>query len=576
MKASALLLALVPATAAADIVFKDVTAAAGVTFVHEAGKAGGKLLPETMGAGVAVFDADGDGWLDLFFVNGRRWKAGGKPVLPALYLSEGGQGRPFRFRDATKGSGLDAEHYGMGAAVGDFDNDGRPDLYVTSLDGDRLYRNEGGGRFRDVTKGSGIDNRDFGTSAAWLDYDKDGKADLFVANYVTWNAATDAWCSLDGTTKSYCTPQTYKGIASKLYRNLGGGRFEDVSAAAGVADPTAKSLGVAVLDLDADGWPDLFVANDTQPNKLYKNVAKGGRRAFVDVALEAGVAFGEDGAARGAMGVDVADWDGSGRPHVVVGNYAGEMIGLYRNEGGGLFTDRAPSSPVGRVSLPTLAWAVFLFDYDLDGRVDLFAANGHLEEEIERVQPGARYLQAPQLFRNAGGGHFADASGAVGPDLARPLGARGAAYGDLDRDGDLDLVVTQNGGPAVLFRNDGGDANHWLAVRLAGTRSNASGLGAVVRVETAAGAQWRAVHSGSSYCSQSDLALTFGLGREAHVRALVVTWPSGLVERFANLPADQLVVVEEGRGIVEGRRAATPEKPAPERAAAVDPAGTHP
>jgi enediyne biosynthesis protein E4 len=524
--------------------FTDVTAAAGIRFVHNNGKSGKKYLPETLGSGAAFFDADGDGWLDVFLVNSRDWKAGGKKrSLPALYRNN----HDGTFRDVTRGSGLDAELYGMGVAVADYDNDGRQDLYLTALEGDRLYHNEGNGKFRDVTAAAGIHNASFGTSAAWLDYDRDGKADLFVANYVQWSPDKDLWCSLDGATKSYCTPESYKGTSSKLYHNLGGGRFEDASVKAGVGDPTSKSLGVAVLDVDGDGWPDLFVANDTQPNKLYRNRRNG---TFVEEGLQDGVAFDENGTARGAMGVDAADYDRSGRQHLLVGNFTNQMLALYHNEGNGVFVDEAPASEVGKASLLTLTFGVFFFDYDLDGLPDIFAANGHIEDEIGRVQPRVRYAQPPLVFHNLGGGKFAAVTGQLGSDLTRPMVARGAVYGDYDRDGDLDVLVTTNGGPAHLFRNDGGNRNHWLAVRTVGTKSNRDGLGAVVRVTSAGGKQWAMVRSGSSYCSQSDLALTFGLGRDTKVTLLEVEWPSGVRQRFTDLPADRFLTVDEAKGIV--------------------------
>ena len=534
-------LALAGAPAPPAITFRDVTAAAGIRFTHNSGRAGKKYLPETLGSGCAFFDADGDGWLDVLLVNSKDWTPRGRRSLHALYRNN----RNGTFTNITAGSGLDVEMYGMGVAIADYDNDGRDDVYITALEGDRLFHNEGGGKFRDVTRQSGIANRSFGTSAAWLDYDRDGRADLFVANYVVWTPETDLWCSLDGATKSYCTPESYKGTASKLYRNLGGGRFEDVSAKAGVADPTSKSLGVAVLDYDGDGWPDLFVANDTQPNKLYRNNRNG---AFAEVGLAAGVAFSEEGVARGAMGADAGDYDRSGRPHLLVGNFSNQMLGLYHNEGTGLFVDEAPSSTVGRASLLTLAFGVFFFDYDLDGYLDIFAANGHIEEEIGRVQPRIQYREAPLLFRNLGKGKFENSSGAVGPDFARPIVARGAAYGDYDRDGDLDLLVSTNHGPAYLLRNDGGNRNHWLSVKAVGTKSNRSALGAVVRIESPSGRQWSTVRSGSSYCSQSDLALTFGLGKDTVVSTLEIEWPSGARDRLSGIRADQLLVVEEGRG----------------------------
>ena len=535
-----------PKPPAPGVRFTDATAAAGIRFVHESGRAGKKWLPETLGSGVAVLDADGDGWPDLYFANGRKWTKGkgGKPSLPALYLNR----KDGTFRDATRGSGLDVELYALGVSAGDYDNDGRIDLYVTALEGDRLFHNEGAGKFKDATAASGIKNASFGTSSAWLDYDKDGRIDLFVANYVQWTAETDLRCSLDGTSKSYCTPESYKGTASRLYRNLGGGKFEDASGKSGVADPTAKSLGVAVLDYDGDGWSDLFVANDTQPNKLYKNRGNG---TFVDRGLEAGVAFAEDGTARGAMGVDAADYDRSGRPHLLVGNFSNEMLALYRNEGKGLFIDQAPASAVGRASLLTLAFGVFFFDYDLDGLSDIFAANGHIEEEIARVQPKVTYKQPPLLFRNLGKGRFEPVGPAMGKDFNRPIVARGAAYLDYDRDGDLDVVLTTNHGPASLLRNDGGNASRWLRIRSVGTRSNRDGLGTVVKVTTASGTQWQTVHSGSSYCSQSELALTFGLGRDEKIVAVELIWPSGAKQKLSGVGTNREIVVEEGKGIVK-------------------------
>jgi hypothetical protein len=539
----------------AGIRFTDITAASGVRFTHNSGRSGKKYLPETMGAGVAVFDADGDGWLDILLINGRDWQPGKRKSLPALYRNN----HNGTFTDATKGSGLDVETYGMGVAVADYDNDGREDVYLTSLDGDRLFHNEGGGRFKDVTAAAGIKNANFGTSAAWLDYDRDGKADLFVANYVQWSREKDLWCSLDGAHKSYCTPESYKGVAPKLYRNLGGGRFEDVSQKAGVAEATSKSLGVTVLDYNGDGWPDLFVANDTQPNKLYRNQKNG---TFKDEAVEAGVAFSEEGTARGAMGVDAADYDRSGRPHLLVGNFTNEMLALYHNEGNGIFVDEAPSSSVGQASLLTLTFGVFFFDYDLDGLPDIFAANGHLEEEINRVQPRVTYKQAPLVFHNLGKGKFQSATAALGPDLGRPIVARGAAYGDLDNDGDLDVVIATNNGPAYVLRNDGGNRNRWLRVRTVGTKSNRDGLGAVVRVTSAAGKQWTMVRSGSSYCSQSQTAPTFGLGSDKVVQALEIEWPSGAKQKFTNVPTNQVVTVDEARGIVPAGGPALVAKPA--------------
>ena len=521
------------------IVFTDVTAQAGIHFNHNAGRSGKKYLPETLGSGCAFLDADGDGWPDILLLNGKDFTPHGRRTLAALYRNN----HNGTFTDITAGSGFDIEMYAMGVAIGDYDNDGRDDVYITALDGDHLFHNEGNGKFRDVTKSAGIQNAGFGTSAAWLDYDRDGKLDLFVANYVEWSPKLDLWCSLDGATKSYCTPESYKGTRSRLFHNVGGGRFEDVSVAAGVGDPTSKSLGVTILDYNNDGWPDIFVANDTQPNKLYRNNRNG---TFTDEGMTAGVAYGEDGVARGAMGADAGDYDGSGRPHLLVGNFSNQMLGLYHNEGNGLFVDEAPSSAVGRSSLLSLSFGVFFFDYDLDGHPDIFAANGHIEDEIGRVQPKVSYREAPLLFHNLGNRKFENVTAQMGAAFNRPMVARGAAYADFDRDGDLDVLISTNNGPAYLFRNDGGNRNHWLCVRLRGTKSNRDGIGAVVRVESASGKQWNMVRSGSSYCSQSDLALTFGLGNDS-AASVEIDWPSGTVQKLGSVAANQFLNVTESR-----------------------------
>ena len=544
--AAAIVFAAAVPDAPPKIRFTDVTAAAGIRFTHNSGRAGKKWLPETMGAGCAFFDADGDGWPDILLVNGKDWTPRGRKSLPALYRNN----RDGTFTDVTRASGLAIEIYGFGVAIADYDNDGREDIYLTALGGDRLFHNEGQFKFRDVTRESGIDNNTFSSSAAWFDYDRDGKADLFVANYVQWTPKTDLWCSLDGATKSYCTPESYKGTSSKLYRNLGGGKFQDVTEKAGLADPTSKSLGVAVLDYNNDGWLDLFVANDTQPNKLYRNRGDG---TFAEEGLAAGVAYGEDGAARGAMGVDAADYDRSGREHLLVGNFSNEMLALYHNESNGLFVDEASRSTVGRASLLSLTFGAFFFDYDLDGYPDIFAANGHIDEEINRVQPTVQFRQPPLLLRNMGKGRFEDVSRVVGEDFQLPMVARGAAHGDYDRDGDRDILVTTNHGPARLLRNDGGNRNRWLAIKLEGTRSNRSALGALVTVRSASGTQSQRVRSGSSYCSQSDLTLTFGLGRDAKADEIVINWPNGVIERLTNVAANQHLTVREGQGIVVPR-----------------------
>jgi hypothetical protein len=533
-------------TRAAGPAFTDITAQAGIRFSHTNGAFGKKYLPETLGSGVIVFDADGDGRPDILFLNSKNWpgRTGG-PSLPALYRNLGDG----RFADITRGSGLDVELYGMGGSAADFDNDGHADLYVTALGGNRLFKGLGGGKFVDVTAKAGVADAGFSTSALWFDYDKDGKLDLFVAHYVQWTEKTDLYCTLDGKTKSYCTPESYKGQSATLYHNRGDGTFENVTERAGLSDPASKGLGVAMLDYDADGWMDLFVANDTQPNRLYRNKHDG---TFSDVAVSAGVAFSEAGVARAGMGIDAADYDGSGRPSLVIGNFSNEMMALYHNEGRGLFIDDAPRSAIGRATLLTLTFGCFFFDYDLDGRPDILAVNGHVADDIEKVQSRVTYRQRPHLFRNAGQGRFDAVSEPPGAALNVAMVARGAAYGDFDGDGDLDVVIAVNNGPARLLRNESDATAHVLKVRTVGTASNRDGVGAQVQVTVAGGPKlWQIVKTGSSYLSQSELPLTFGLGGAAAVDEVRVTWPSGRVDVTGRVNANQSIAIREGAGVVE-------------------------
>lgn len=544
--AALIVLALVYVASPADVGvrFVNISNKAGIHFTHYNGSEGKKWLPETIGSGCAFTDLDGDGWADIFLLNGKDWKPSSTHHLPALYRNN----HDGTFTDITKGSGLDVEMYANGVAVADYDNDGLPDIYVTALEGDRLFHNEGHGHFRDVTAASGIRNANFGTSAAWFDYDRDGKADLIVANYVQWSAANDIRCSMDGKTKSYCTPESYKGQSLKLYRNLGNGRFEDVTKKAGLDYAGSKSLGIVVFDMDNDGWPDLFISNDTQPNKLYRNNKDG---TFKEMGVEAGVGYGDDGVARGAMGADAADYDRSGRQHLVVGNFSKQMMALYRNEGNGLFSDVAPGTALARSSLRDVTFGMFFFDYDLDGFSDIFAVNGHIEPDINRTQTDIQFREAPLLFHNNEHGGFDDTTAAVGPDISQPIVGRGAAYADFDHDGDPDILLTENNGPAKLFRNDGGNHNHWINIRLVGRKSNRSALGAVVRIESVSGKQWQTVHSGSSYCSQSDLALIFGLKQDTTISKVTIEWPSGKAQSFQNLPVDHFITVDELAGVVK-------------------------
>jgi enediyne biosynthesis protein E4 len=518
-----------------SLTFADVTTRAGITFRHQNGAAGDKWYPELFGGGVAVLDIDGDRWPDLLFVNGREWKPEGRRSRHGLFRNN----HDGTFTDVFTGSGLDTVNvYGLGATVADYDNDGRDDIFMTTAEGGRLFHNEGSGRFADVTSRAGIRNTDFTVSAAWLDYDRDGLADLFIGNYVRWSPLAEVRCALDGPT------------APRLYRNLGGGRFEDVTARAGLDHATDKAMGVAVLDYNGDGWPDIFVGSDRVPARLYRNDGKG---RFVDEGVGAGIAVSENGAARANMGVDAADYDRSGRPHLVVGNFLNEMLGLYHNDSRGVFTDVAPRSEVGRASLLSVTWAVFFLDVDLDGFLDIFAVNGGTDES-QGMDARARLSQPPLVLRNRGNGTFDNITATLGSALNRPIMGRGAAYADFDGDGDLDVVLTTLDGPAYLYRNDGGNRRTWLRVRTIGAASNKSGLGTVVRVTTAAGTQAQTVHSGSSYASQSELALTFGLGDAARVSKLELVWPSGKTQTFADLAANQAVVVDEARGLLDAAK----------------------
>jgi len=536
-----LLLPVLPQTPRQTAVqFADVTAETGIRFQHNNGAFGKKYLPETMGSGVAFFDFDNDGDQDLLFVNGKSWpgQRSTGPTTAALYRNRGNG----TFEDVTRGSGFDREIYGMGLAIGDYDNDGDPDVYLTALGPNLLLRNEGGGRFTDASATAGVRDPGFGSSATWLDYDRDGDLDLFLLNYVQWSIETDIYCTLDGKTKSYCTPESYQGASPVFYRNEGRGKFVDATQEAGLGNPRGKGLGVAVLDFDDDGWPDLAVANDTQPNSLYRNDGKGG---FTDVGVIAGIAFGENGAARGAMGIDAADYDGSGVPSLVIGNFSNEMVSLYHNEGRGFFIDVAPVSEVGRASLLTLAFGAFFFDFDLDGLQDIFITNGHVDDDIQTVQQRVSYAQPPHLFRNVGDGRFTEATDKVGEAFARPVVGRGAAYGDIDGDGDLDVAVTTNGGPAYLFRNDGASENAWIAFKLQGSASNREGIGAQIDLTAGGKTQSLVVKSATGYCSQNQLPVTFGLGPAARVDKVEITWPSGKKQIVGTLAPRQTHTIAE-------------------------------
>ena len=532
-------------SAPAGVQFVDVTAKAGIRFVHNNGAFGKKFLPETIGPGVAFIDYDGDGWPDIFLVNGADWPGhAAKHSTPRLYRNN----HDGTFSDATHKAGLDVEMYGIGVAVGDYDNDGYQDLFVTAYGQSRLFHNNGNGTFTDVTQRAGLAGvKEFSTSAAFVDYDKDGRLDLVVGNYVQWSPENDLYCTMDGKNKSYCTPESYKGTSVRLWHNDDNGKFSDATQKAGLGEPTSKTLGVAVLDYDNDGWPDLLFSNDTQPNKLYRNNGNG---TFTEKAVVAGVAFSEDGVARAGMGVDTFDYDRSGKTSLLITNFSNQMISLYHNEGNGLFVDEAPRSDVGRASLLTLGFGCFFFDYDLDGWPDILVANGHIDPDIQKVQVNVKFAEPPHLFRNLGKGKFADVTKSAGAEFAAARVGRAVAYADAFNNGRLDVLFTTNGGAPKLFRNVAapGNANHSVLLKLVGTKSNRDGIGAVVKLATADGTQTQMLRSGSSYLAANELVLTFGLGKQSQADAIEIRWPSGTVDKLTAVNAGQTLTITESKG----------------------------
>jgi len=540
--------------AQAGVQFVDVTAKAGIRFVHNNGAFGKKFLPETIGPGVAFIDYDNDGWPDIFLVNGKDWPGHfAKHTTPRLYHNN----HDGTFTDVTHKAGLDVEMYGIGVAVGDYDNDGYDDLFVTAYGQSRLFHNNGPDKtgsvtFSDVTQKAGLSGvKEFSTSAAWVDYDKDGRLDLVVGNYVQWSPENDLYCTMDGKNKSYCTPESYKGTSVRLWHNEGGGKFSDVTQKSGLGEPTSKTLGVAMLDYDNDGWPDLLFSNDTQPNKLYKNNGNG---TFTEKAVVAGVAFSEDGVARAGMGVDTFDYDRSGNTSLMITNFSNQMISLYHNEGKGLFVDEAPRSDVGRASLLTLGFGCFFFDYDLDGWPDILVANGHIDPDIQKVQVNVKFAEPPHLFRNLGKGKFLEVTKSAGAEFAAARVGRSVAYADVFNDGRLDVLFSTNAGAPHLFRNTAvGNANHSVRLKLTGSKSNRDGIGAVVKLTTPDGTQTQMLRSGSSYLAANELVLTFGLGQLSKADAVEIRWPSGQVDKLSDVSAGQTVIVTEGKGQTSAR-----------------------
>ena len=548
------------------IQFTDVTGSSGVTFRHAASKTSVKFLPETMGGGVAIFDADGDGRLDLFFTNGAAISTETSSNRPPekndprfwnrLYRNLGG----WKFEDVTEHAGLRGSRYDFGAASADYDNDGDVDLLVTGLGGTTLFRNNGDGTFTDVTDAAGATVSGWSSSAAFVDYDNDGHLDLYVGRYLDWTWESNIECrSTDGTVRAYCHPKQFAPVSSVLLHNNGDGTFTDASASTGIGAHRGKALGVAIHDFDRDGWIDIFVANDSMRQYLFRNT---GQRAFVEVGLEAGVAYDDNGHSFAGMGVDAEDYNNDGWPDVIVTSLSLERYALYRAVGKGRFEYASHATGVGGATLQNSGWGTKLVDFDNDGRRDLFVAQGHVLDTVSRARQGFDYLQPPLMLRNQPstpatdrslrpGVSFVDVSASSGPAFARPAAGRGAAFADLDDDGDIDIVIANLDGPPTLLRDDGGNANHWLTVSLHGTRSNRQGIGAIVSVVDDHGLTQSGICSTtSSYQSASDARVHFGLTGAKTVRRVEVRWPSGAVQVLKEIAADRILeIVEPAPGV---------------------------
>ncbi|MCH7677151.1 CRTAC1 family protein [candidate division KSB1 bacterium] len=537
--------------------FTDITKEAGIDFIHETGAFGKKWMPETMGSGGGFLDYDNDGLPDIFLVNSSKWpghETNKKQHTPKLYRNLGNG----NFEDVTIEAGLEFSVYGMGCAFADYDSDGDMDIYLTAVGDNKLLRNDKG-KFTDVTVQAGVfgnsknpnDPPAWSTSTAWVDVDRDGRLDLFVCNYVKWTPETDLFTTLDGTSKSYATPEQYEGETCRLYRNINGNRFEDITKKAGVFNPDGKSLGVAIADFNSDGWPDIVVTNDTHPNFLYLNQGNG---TFTDIALRAGMAYDEFGRARAGMGLDVADIKNDGNLSIAIGNFSREPISLYTQISGELFQDFAGSARLTKSSLLPLTFGILFDDFDLDGYVDLITGNGHIEPEINSVQQEITFAQPPLLFRNNTLGQFIDISNQIGQSFSQPIVARGIATADIDQDGDLDVLMTVNGGSPKLFRNDLQKVHaNWLKLTLHGNRPNLNAVGAVVTVWAGELKQKKMVRTGSSYLSQSDFStLIFGLGEHSEIDSLEIRWPTtGKSNRLGPAKARQTYIIQESNPVLD-------------------------
>jgi hypothetical protein len=523
----------------ARVQFTDVAAEAGITFRHENGVSPEKHLFETFGSGVGVIDFDNDGWPDLFFANGADLAHGKRSPGNALYRNLGNG----RFEDVTAKAGVAGNGmFATGVTVGDYDNDGFLDIYVTGYGGNQLFHNNGDGTFTDVTAKAGVGGSGWSSSAAWLDYDRDGYLDLFVARYVDYDIRHAPYCGYQKPGyRMYCDPQQFDGTPALLYHNNRDGTFTEVSRKAGVANPAGKGLGVAIGDIDGDGWPDIFVANDGVRNFLYRNKGDG---TFDDITYGAGVGFDMNGKTLNGMGAEIADLDGDGLPDIFFTAFSRQYNPLYRNLGKLLFEDAT-----GKAGLPTsvetLGFGTKVFDFDNDGNPDIYVTNGHVTDNVELYDPRLSYRQTDLLYRNMGGGHFRDVSAESGPAFRIQHVGRGAAVADFDNDGDLDIVVTDAGGRPMLLRNDGGNRNHWIAIRARGRESNRFGIGCKVRLTSDRRAQLREINPYGSYLSTSDVRLFFGLGSETAISRLEIEWPSGKKQTIENAHANQVLLLDE-------------------------------
>jgi enediyne biosynthesis protein E4 len=538
-----------PATGASPVTFVDVAAAAGITFRHDNAASPEKYLIETMGSGCGWIDYNQDGLVDLYLVNGAATGAyrPRQPLRSALYRNNGDG----TFTDVTLAAGVGAEGlFGMGVAVGDYDNDGFPDLLVLGYERCILYHNNGNGTFTDVTAHAGVENSGrWASSAAWFDYDNDGRLDLIVANYVDWSPERNFYCGDRGPgMRSYCHPDDFNGQPATLYHNNGDGTFTDVSKSSGVGAKGGNGLGVVTFDYDNDGWQDIFIANDHMPNYLFHNNRDG---TFRELAYAAGVAVGDDGQFEAGMGTDAADTTGNGRMDLIVTHLDMQLARLYQNRGDQSFDDATFRSKLSYATYHMSGFGTRFMDYDNDGMRDLFMANGHVLDNIDRYHPATQYAEPKLMFRNTGHGIFENVSDRLGPDFQLPKVSRGAAIGDFDNDGNLDILVNNNGQAPQLLRNDGGNANHWLQILLIGTKSNHDGVGARVKVSAGDLVLYDQRKGGMSYQSAQDPRLHFGLGQRSRIDAVEITWPSGIVTKLSNVKSDQIVAVKEGTGIVQ-------------------------